>query len=395
MTTAGTWSRLARGFLVILLTAVGPAHAQSVRWEPDFRFPGTFFPSFAISSAGKDEKGPTETAATYGFTGSGSFGVRLLEAPPGTRIKAQIEISDIGVSGEIELPNPSDGKAKLLIPRLSWNQARLASIAQPVSSEVVFRLYADGTLVGEQKRPVRIRATNDAPLRACRAPDQCTDYSSYLAAFVNENHPQIDTILRQILDIPGLPVKSWNGTQGTPEDALRQVWAIWYYFQRGKVTYSDINAVSEQRSDVFSQTVRPLSQAIRTSQANCVDGTALFASILRKIGIEPIIVLIPGHAFLGFYTDAQQSKPMFLETTMLNSESNPFHKKGPTQLGTSLAKAFGTDSNIGMSQRSFNDALAEGQQKFDKASAQFGKTPGYVFLPVKKARQSGILPLPL
>ena len=180
------------------------------------------------------------------------------------------------------------------------NQAKLASIVQPISSKVDFRLYADAVLAGEQKRLVRIWATNDAPLRACRTTEQCTHYAPYLAAFVNENHPQIDAILRQTLDIPGLPVQTWVGTLGTPDDVLKQVWAICYQFQRSKVTYSSITTVSDARADMFSQTVRPLSQATRTAQANCVDGTVLFASILRKIGIEPIIVLVPGHAYLGF-----------------------------------------------------------------------------------------------
>lgn len=192
-----------------------------------------------------------------------------------------------------------------------------------------------------------------------------------------------------------MPVKQWYGTQGSEADVLQQVWAIWYLFQRNKVTYSSITTTSDSRQDLVSQAVRPLTQTLRTSQANCIDGTALFASVLRKIGIEPIIVLVPGHAFLGFYVDSQYRKVAFLETTMLNAANNPFNLQGPTKTGTEFAKMLGMDAHMGKSKQSFNEALREGQRRYDEASFNFGKQPGYMAVSVMKARESGILPLPL
>lgn len=383
------------GVLAAGLLATAWAHAQALRWVPEFRFPGTFFPAYAISAAGRDSKGPTDTASAYGFLNSGSFGVKVSDAPAGARLKVQVEVPEIGVAGEIETVASTDGKPRSLVPRLSWSQARLASIAQPLSTDAVFRMFVDGTLVGEERRPVRVRAANDAPLRVCKAPDQCTDYGVFMAAFVNENHPAIDGILRAALDIPAMPLKAWTGTQGSAEDVLKQVWAIWYLFQRNKVTYSSITTVSDTRADLYSQTVRPLGQTLRTAQANCIDGTAVFASVLRKIGIEPLIVLVPGHAFLGFFTDSQQTQPVFLETTMLNDASNPFHQQGPTKAGTALAKMLGTDNRMNQSWQSFQAALNAGQQTYAKAMPYFGKQPGFMVVPVVKARASGILPLPL
>lgn len=390
-----TGLRIRACLLAIASVVAVNAEAQAVKWEPDFRFPGTFFPAFAISAAGHDARGPRDTPTVSGYQ-SGSFGVKVLEAPAGARLKAQVEVPEIGVSGELETQAGDDGKPRILVPRLSWNQARLARISQPLSTDAVFRLYVDGVLAGEERRPVRVRATTDAPLRACRAPTQCTDYSPYLAAFVNEDHPGIDGILRAALDIPAMPVKSWTGTQVSREEVLKQVWAIWYLLQRSKVTYSSITTVSDGRPDVLSQTVRPLSQTMRTSQANCIDGTVFFASVLRKIGIEPIIVLVPGHAFLGFYTDARQTQKVFLETTMLNAANNPFHQRGPTAFGQSLAKTLNMDTHMGDSQRSFNAALMEGQRKFEAAQQGLeAKQPGYVLIPVAKAREAGIQALPL
>lgn len=369
------------------------ASAQTVRFEPDFRFPGTFFPAFAISSAGKDSKGSTDNAQVAGYPGSASFGVKVFDAPSSSKLKVRITIPEIGVAGELESTASSDGKPKVLLPRLVWSQSRLASISQPLSSEVVFALFVDGTLIGEERRPVRVRAINDAPLQACRTPQQCSDYSQYLAAFVNENNPAIDSILRAALDIPAMPVKKWVGTQRGPEEVLRQVWAIWYLLQRNKVTYSNITTVSDERPDLHSQAVRPMSQTLHTSQANCIDGTALFASILRKIGIEPTIVLIPSHAFLAFSVDGQHTA--YLETTMLNDANNPFNQRGPTKSGTAIAKFMGSDPHMQKSWQSFSEALNEGRRKYEKAAPNFGTQERYKMISIKKARESGILPLPL
>jgi hypothetical protein len=388
-------SALRGAFALAVVFLVGTASAQDVRWEPDFRFPGTFFPAFAISAAGLDSKGPTETPSAYGYLGSGSFGFKVTDAPAGARLKVQVEVPEIGVFGELETQASGDGKPRLLVPRLSWSQAKLVAIAQPLSTDAVFRVYVDGKPAGEERRPVRIRAANDAPIRACRSVGHCVDYAPFMAAFVNENHPAIDDILRAALDIPAMPVKAWSGTQGSPDEVLKQVWAIWYLFQRSKVTYSSITTVSDTRPDLLSQTVRPFGQTLRTAQANCIDGTAVFASVLRKIGIEPIIVLVPGHAFLGFYTDAQRAQQAFLETTMLNDAHNPFHQQGPTKTGVALAKALGKDIRMNQSWQSFVEALNAGQQAYAAAAPNFGSKPGYLFVPVVKARESGILPLPL
>ncbi|MFZ8431498.1 hypothetical protein ACO1MU_14375, partial [Staphylococcus aureus] len=84
---------------------------------------------------------------------------------------------------------------------------------------------------------------------------------------------------------------------------------------------------------VSSQHVRFIDDSVRVRQANCIDGTVLFASILRKIGIDPLIVLVPGHAFLGFYLDGQRRQIAFLETTMMTS-TNPFVSRNPNAIGT-------------------------------------------------------------
>lgn len=65
---------------------------------------------------------------------------------------------------------------------LVGSQARLVGIAQPIAAEAVLRFHVDGALIARERRVVRIRAINDAPLISCRKPQQCTDYSPSRAA---------------------------------------------------------------------------------------------------------------------------------------------------------------------------------------------------------------------
>jgi hypothetical protein len=65
--------------------------------------------------------------------------------------------------------------------------------------------------------------------------------------------------------------------------------------------------------------VRLFKDALRSAQANCVDGSAVFSSIFRHIGIEPFLVLVPGHCYMGFYLDRDKQNYYCLETTAIGN----------------------------------------------------------------------------
>jgi hypothetical protein len=64
------------------------------------------------------------------------------------------------------------------------------------------------------------------------------------------------------------------------------------------------------------QHIRFFDQVYNTRQANCVDACVFFASIMRKIGLKPVIFVEPCHAYLGYYTDNHRRKLQLMETTM-------------------------------------------------------------------------------
>jgi hypothetical protein len=144
------------------------------------------------------------------------------------------------------------------------------------------------------------------------------------AAYVNENHPMIDEILREALNT-GLvdQFTDYQLTSGTNKSELfRQTIAIWAALYNRHLTYSNTVTPSlNPGSNIYSQNIRFFDETMKSAQANCVDGSAAFASIFRRIGIEPFLVLVPGHCFMGFYTNPEKKELYCLETTVIGKKN--------------------------------------------------------------------------
>ena len=106
------------------------------------------------------------------------------------------------------------------------------------------------------------------------------------------------------------------------------------------------------------------------TQANCVDGSVLMASVLKKIEIKASLVLVPGHCYLAFYSsDPEKGGKLYgLETTMIGS-------------GASLDSALKT-------------ATLDAPYSLQKNSRKFTQeNSGYLLVDLDNAREMGIMPI--
>ena len=144
------------------------------------------------------------------------------------------------------------------------------------------------------------------------------DLKWMFAAYVNEDNPNIDILLKNVLT--NKIVNSFSGYQGgTEQSVMNQISALWYYLQSKSTKYSSITATSNPSAYVHSQFVRFFDEVNNNAQANCADGSVFLASILKKIGIYPILVIVPGHMYLGYYVNSTKTNLKLLETTMVGS----------------------------------------------------------------------------
>jgi hypothetical protein len=259
----------------------------------------------------------------------------------------------------------------------------------------VFSVKVNGTDLGQKTKQVQFRAINDVPFAATDSKGHIQDLSPLFAAFVNENSPVIEQILQEALRWKA--VESFDGYQSNSQNAVQmQVFAIWNVLQRHHVKYSSITTASGFSDKVQSQSVRFIDDSLRMNQANCVDGSVLFASVLYKIGLYPVLVKLPGHMFVGYYTDERSyghpnpQNTLFLETTLLGAAgwhqpsayNIAFHPLIHPAQSSESWNQFVQAVNYG--NREFQEKVLPGLDRHD---------PGYIVIDVRRARQAGISPI--
>jgi hypothetical protein len=259
---------------------------------------------------------------------------------------------------------------------------------QPVN--VTFKVSVDGKALEEQNETYVIKSINDCPFYVLwdEEGEDFDDFSLMFAAYVNENHPWVDGILKEA--IKGGMVDSFTGYQSDdPEEVMKQVFAIWNVLQRKGIKYSDISTTTPSKY-VVSQSVRFLDQSIDATQANCVDGSVLMASILQKIGIRCYLVMVPGHCLLAFETGEGEDDVMLgLETTMLGNDDLEPVEDLPNLPEKKLIEGFEA------SYLTFSNAIEAGNAELEEHAEAFdsGSDPAIQLISIEEAREQGIAPI--
>jgi hypothetical protein len=313
------------------------------------------FPSYLIASATMKESPFDELhGRNIQRLGDrrGAIGVDVFSPAVGARIRVEVEENEMIRASVFEGFMPMEGIRYRVYPSINYRYEVLAGVRQttPLSISVKVQI-GDGpktTVV----RPVRVASINDCPFRMedLSNPENRVnvDMLWMFAAYVNENHPISDEIRQEALK-QGV-VRNFVGYQQTDEQVFLQVFALWNALQRRGVKYSSITSTPSPAGPVTSQYVRFLDQSVNNSQANCVDGTVLFASLLRQIGIKPFLVIIPGHMLLGFALDRESTEVLYLETTCIGAALPGGGEKRDG--GAGLAESGGTKSSKAFEGRS-------------------------------------------
>jgi hypothetical protein len=251
------------------------------------------------------------------------------------------------------------GREVDLQPELPWNFETLGNQFSSAPINVYFRIFDDEGNKEEKTIPIYIRSINDC---ITGYKDQSLDF--LFTGYIQEQHPEIDKILKEALNTK--MVDAILGYQGGENYVDMQVAAIWRVLHDRGFQYSSITRTTGNNQNINSQQVRSFDSSIKTSQANCVDGTIVFASILRKIGIHTFLVLPPGHCFLGYYADAGKTKVRYLETTMLSESSYIDNKKKTISLSSAKTAAAKTAVYKGL----FINAIATASSEFDQSKSK-------------------------
>jgi hypothetical protein len=96
----------------------------------------------------------------------------------------------------------------------------------------------------------------------------------------------------------------------------RQAEAVFKALQRSGFSYvSSIYTFGNFTAD--AQRIRLPRETLKLDSANCMDISVAFASAIENLGMKPVVVIVPGHAFTGVRLGPESSDILYLDLTVL------------------------------------------------------------------------------
>ena len=382
--------------------------AAEVEWTPEVYMDHQLYPSLLIATATmrpveeEDEEGKEPDPYLLGEK-FGPLGVSIKVTKPNAKVTVVIKENEvIGATtwtGEIEEADHD----YYIAPKVTFKFDKLRAVRQQVPLNVEFEVTVDGKSLGTKSDTVQLHSVNDCPFGVANSEetvddenieDGSADLGYMFAAYVNEDHPFIDKLLKEALTV-GV-VNNFSGYQAQePSFVIAQVYSIWAALQKHGIKYSSITEVPGGSQLVNSQYVRFLDQSVNNTQANCVDGSVLFASILRKIGLKPYLVAVPGHMYMGFYLDEDENDFVELETTMIGAgDGDEADNEGAPEAVTDLEQKLAKEVTKSHAWRSFAAAVTTGTKSYDEVADKMDAgDPRYQVIDIEAARKDGIMPI--
>lgn len=270
-------------------------------------FDNQFYPSLILATESVQSLSNT---AEHGLI---PFSFSVTAPSDGCVLRVVIDSSVLNYVTILQEVLPHRGEQYTIQGTAKWKYDNLRRTRQGYPVDLTFTCYINDEEVDIENLRINCRSINECPLSLAGG-NRREDTRWLFAAYVNEDHPQIENILSDILD-QGI-VTSFNGYQNGPESVRRQVLAVWHYVLRRGIAYSSISCTSNPSTTANVQHIRLFDEVWNTRQANCIDACVFLASILRKIGIRTVIFVEPCHAYLGYYTDKGRRHLELIETTI-------------------------------------------------------------------------------
>ncbi len=185
-----------------------------------------------------------------------------------------------------------------LLPKaLDNHEIRRAELHVEVAS-------AQGTPAFSRTSPVLVHSASDLYW------GQRFANAQFIARWVTPHDPAVLRLVAEARDYAP------NQHLGNSNDVRAQARAIFEALRRSGISYvSSIDTFGNFTAD--AQRVRLPRETLTLQTANCIDVSVAFASAVENIGLVPVIVIIPGHAFTGVRVANDPRDVLYLDLTVL------------------------------------------------------------------------------
>ena len=202
--------------------------------------------------------------------------------------------------------------------------------------------------------------------------------NEYLASFVLPNDLAIKDVLKLSLNyLHKIDEKlDFFGYQtDKKEDVVNEVSALFYALKSLNISY----CVPKASFEFSGQKVRLPSEILKTKLSTCLDSSLLFAGVLEACGLNPLVIVIDEHAFVGVWLN-----DVYYSNSIIEDKSFIENKLGTNEILLLEATTFTSNQNF-----TINDCIEAGKLKIKT------KTKFFEAVDIKAARANGIKPLPI
>lgn len=215
-----------------------------------------------------------------------------------------------------EVPNYVEKKTILKVPVILPGQSVVVNCYPQFSDKIVEKttssrenvnIFITGNNIDatEQHFAIDFKGRNEfiyscIPADEIRTPAEYFDNMPLLSCFVTPEDPVIKYYTQKIQE------KVLKGEKAAVEnkesEGVRFLTGIYYATLASHMVYSGTSGVPAKIDDVSSliQSIRLPREVITGKTGLCIELTLLYASIMMNAGMDPIIYLVPGHAYPGF-----------------------------------------------------------------------------------------------
>ena len=267
-------------------------------------------------------------------------------------------------------------KAKELL----LNGQTLADMKSKLVAEMVISITKDGQELYAEAKQFAV-----TPFNYWKSIES---HKELVASFVLPAHPLVDQLAHRSSEIAAKWGSSGSRTgylSNNPKLVYTYIAAVYEAIKERKIGYA---IAPPSHTDYDGQRIRlPHELMAEDAEAgNCIEMSCLFAAVLENLGLNPFLVLVPGHCFAGCWLERKNfNTPVVTAVTELL-------KRVPTDMGNGrpgngeLVVVECTMMNHGNEygfEAAMHTAIKELQRSFDYA------------VDVVAARHAGVTPLPL
>jgi len=201
--------------------------------------------------------------------------------------------------------------------RIKYDERILIGIEQVQKGELFIEVLIDGQRTGIHTEEIVLLPANVwsmiTPLK---------ESTATLASFVNPFDPAIDELITEATPYlkaacvavnRGEMGNDWSGYQSDADHVDRMVKALYEALCARGIKYIDPPPSWEfgafKSGNVLNtggQRIRTPSEVISGGFGTCLDTAVTFAALLEKIGLRPCLILMPGHAQVGYWRNGEK-----------------------------------------------------------------------------------------